>query len=231
MGNPLPKHRAVHDEQKQERRQAILDATWQLFQTTRYEALTMVDIAHALGLAKGTVFLYFKTKESLFLTLVEQQLTVLFTEVNTHLETLAHPSTVPEVAEVLCQSLEARPGLTRLLAILHTMLEQNIDLDTALAFKYFLLEHFQYTGTLLEQCLPFLSPGKGASLLLQSHALVIGLWHLSDPAPIVQQALQQPALHMFEVHFAPEFSTALQALLYGLERTAHKSIQEEEQAL
>ena len=229
MGNTLPRHRAVHDEQKQERRQDILDAAWQLFQTTRYEALTMVDIAHALGLAKGTVFLYFKTKESLFLTLVEQQLTLWFAEVNAHLEALAHPCTVPEVAEVFCHMLEARPGLTRLLAILHTMLEQNIDLDSALAFKFFLLEHFERTGSLLEQCLPFLSPGKGASLLLQSHALVIGLWHLSDPAPIVQQALQQPALRMFEVHFAPEFSTALQALLYGLERTASIDIQEEEQ--
>ncbi len=229
MGNTLPRHRAVHDEQKQERRQAILDMTWQLFQTTRYEALTMIDIARALGLAKGTVFLYFKTKESLFLTLVEQQLTVWFAEVNAHLEALAHPCTIPEVAEVLCQPLETRPGLTRLLAILHTMLEQNIDLDSALAFKLFLLGHFEYTGSLLEQCLPFLLPGKGASLLLQSHALVIGLWHLSDPAPIVQQALQQPTLRMFEVHFAPEFSTALQALLYGLERIASTAIQEEEQ--
>ncbi len=226
MGNILPKHRAVHDEQKQERRQAILDAAWRLFQTTRYEALTMVDIAQALGLVKGTVFLYFKTKESLFLTLVEQQLAFWFAEVNAQLEALSHPCTIPEVADVLCQSLEARPGLTRLLAILHTILEQNIDLDSALAFKYFLLKHFEYTGALLERCLPFLSAGKGASLLLQSHALVIGLWHLSDPAPIVQQALQKPELRMFELHFAPEFSTALQALLYGLERTA---IQLEEQ--
>ncbi len=227
MSGTLPRHRAVHDEQKQERRQAILDTAWRLFQTTRYEALTMVDIAHTLGLAKGTVFLYFKTKESLFLTLVEQQLTIWFAEVNAHLEALSHPCTVSEVADVLCQSIEARPGLTRLLAILHTMLEQNVDLDSALAFKFFLLEHFERTGLLLEQCLPFLLPGKGASLLLQSHALVIGLWHLSDPAPIVQQALQQPALRMFEVHFALEFSTALQALLYGLERTASIDIQEE----
>ncbi len=229
MGNTSPQRRAVHDKQKQERRQAILDEAWRLFQTTRYEALTMIEIAQALGLAKGTVFLYFKTKESLFLALVEQQLTVWFAEVNIHLEALSHPCTIPEVADVLCQSLEARLGLTRLLAILHTMLEQNIDLDAALAFKFFLLEHFEYTGLLLEQCLSFLSPGKGASLLLQSHALVIGLWHLSDPAPIVQQALQQPTLRMFEVHFAPEFSTALQALLYGLERIASTGTQEEEQ--
>ena len=230
MGNNLPRRRAVHDDQKKERRQAILDAAWQLFQTTTYETLTMVDIAHALGLAKGTVFLYFKTKESLFLTLIEQQLILWFTEVNTKLEALSHPCTIPEVAEVLCQPLETRPGLTRLLAILHTILEQNIDLDSAIHFKFFLLEHFQYTGALLEQCLPFLTPGKGASLLLQSHALVIGLWHLSDPAPIIRQALQHPELRLFEVHFAPEFSTALQALLYGLEQKTLIDIQEEEQS-
>ena len=230
MGNTFPRHRAVHDEQKQERRQAILDAAWQLFQTTTYEALTMVDIAHALGLAKGTVFLYFKTKESLFLTLVEQQLSTWFAEVNTQLDALSHPSTIPDVAGILCQQLEVRPSLTRLLAILHTLLEQNIDLDSAIHFKFFLLEHFEHTGLVLERCLPFLTPGKGASLLLQSQALVIGLWHLSDPAPIIRQALQHPELRLFEVHFAPEFSTALQALLYGLERIAHTDIQEEKQS-
>jgi len=58
--------RAIRVEQKREQRHAILDVAWELFQTTKYETLTMGDIAHTLGLAKRAVFLYFKTKEALF---------------------------------------------------------------------------------------------------------------------------------------------------------------------
>jgi TetR/AcrR family transcriptional regulator len=71
----------------------------------------------------------------------------------------------------------------------------------------------------LEQILPFLIPGDGVHLLLRSHALVIGLQHLSNPAPIISEVLQAPDLHIFEIDFAREFSSTLEALLYGLEIT------------
>ncbi len=216
MGIPNEWRRAVSDKQKEERRQAILEAAWHLFQSTSYETLTIIDVARSLGLAKGTVFLYFKTKEALFLALLEQQLTDLFSEVDARLAEMRGGGMIAPVADLICQALVTRPGLTRLLAILHTLLERNIDLKAAIDFKYFLLAHFERTGALLEGCLPFLEVGQGAHFLLQCHALVIGFWHLADPAPIVRQALEQPALHMFNVQFAPEFSAALQALLTGL---------------
>lgn len=212
------RRRAMNDEQKEERKQAILTTAWQLFQTTPYEAVTISEVAEAAKMAKGTIFLYFKTKEALFLALLEQQLESWFAAVDAGLSTIGSGCSIPQIPALLCEQLEARPGLTRLLAILHTILEHHITLDEALRFKYLLKEHFERTGALLEQCLPFLHPGQGAHLLLQCDALVIGFWHLTDPAPIVQQALQQPDLLLFEMHFATELSTAMQALLYGLEK-------------
>jgi len=220
MENHKRQRRAVRDEQKEERRQAIIDKAWQLFQSRTYESLTMANVADALQLAKGTVYLYFKTKEELFLAIEQQQLETFFTEVDAGLSDVRDSGMrdIPEIVELVCEALEQRPGLTRLLAILHTILERNIELETATQFKYMLKAHFEYTGSLLEACLPFLRDGEGAHLLLQSHALVIGLWSLADPAPIIREVLQQPDLQMFEIQFASEFSQALQALLYGLER-------------
>jgi AcrR family transcriptional regulator len=212
----------MRDEQKEERRQAIIDVAWQLFQSRPYESLTMADVADALQLAKGTVYLYFKTKEELFLAIEEQQLEAFFTEVDGELKMISNRDVeaIQEIVKLVCEALERRPGLTRLLAILHTILERNIDLETATRFKYMLKAHFARTGSLLEGCLPFLRDGEGAHLLLQCHALVIGLWSLADPAPIIQEVLQQRDLQMFEIQFASEFSQALQALLHGLERRA-----------
>jgi len=220
MGARSIRRRAVDEEQKEERRRAILEAAWQLFQNTPYDALTIADVAEELHLAKGTVFLYFRTKEALFLAIVEQQLMDWFAEVDAGLASMAAPADIPQVVEMVCRALEARPGLVRLLAILHTLLERNIELAEAVHFKHFLLAHLTQTGTLLEKRLPFLAPGTGAHLLLQSHAMVIGFWHLSDPSPVVREALQRPELRMFDLQFVPEFSNALQALLCGLESTS-----------
>ena len=51
------RQRAVRDEQKMERRQAILETIWQMFLHASYEDVTIAAVAKALGLAKGTVLL------------------------------------------------------------------------------------------------------------------------------------------------------------------------------
>ena len=107
-----------------------------------------------------------------------------------------------------------------LLAKLHNIIEQNIDYDATLRFKRMLLERMSGTGALLEGCLPFLTPGQGAHLLLQAHALIIGLWHLADPAPVARQVLEVPEMAPFVVEFAPEFLKAFTALLRGLASTS-----------
>jgi AcrR family transcriptional regulator len=213
MGTRSIHRKAVGEEQKEERRRAIVDGAWKLFQQTPYEALTIASIAEALDLAKGTIFSYFKTKEALFLAVLEAQLEDWFAEVDAQLARFPVPSSIPQVAEMVCQAL----------AILHTVLERNIDVETAVGFKHFLLEHFAQTGQALERSLPFLKPGQGAHLFLQSYALVIGFWHLADPSPVAKAALTRPELRPFVVKFAPEFSAALQALWYGLERAAQTS--------
>jgi AcrR family transcriptional regulator len=47
------------------RRESILDAATRLFLNVGTEASTMADVAEAAGVAKGTVYLYFDSKEDL----------------------------------------------------------------------------------------------------------------------------------------------------------------------
>ena len=228
MGERSIRRRAVGEEQKEERRQAIIEAAWRLFQHNSYEVLTIAEVAKALDLAKGTVFLYFRTKEALFLAVLERQLAGWFAEVDAGLDALSVPVAIAQVVDILCYGLEEGSGLVRLLSILHTLLEHNIKLGEAIHFKHFLLQHMTQTGTRLERCLPFLTAGRGAHLLLQCQALAIGFWHLADPAPVISVALERPELHAFELQFALEFSHALQALLIGLEVEASMKSQQEE---
>src|SRR5260370_41795774 len=149
--------RARNDEAKQSRRNAILDTTWQLFQGMPYSAIAMAEVAEQAGLAKGTLYLYFKTKEELFLALQEQQLVDWFDEVDRALAADNAVWTSGDIVTLLCGTLERRPGVARLLAILSPTLEQNIPFAEALRFTRALAARLAGTGTLLEVLLPFLS--------------------------------------------------------------------------
>ncbi|MDP9067969.1 MAG: TetR/AcrR family transcriptional regulator [Actinomycetota bacterium] len=55
----------------QQRRQEILDAALRLFNERGFESTTVADIARAAGAAKGTVYLYFPSKEDVLRGLYE----------------------------------------------------------------------------------------------------------------------------------------------------------------
>ena len=132
------RQRARNDEDKQARRAAILTDAGALLREHAYATLTMAQVASACGLAKGTLYLYFRSKEELFLALLERELLEWFSALRGRLEGL------PEVsAEVLgrefATSLERRRLLADLLVLLHTVLEHNVDEEAALRFKAVLL--------------------------------------------------------------------------------------------
>src|SRR5271155_5476537 len=62
--NPRPFH--VHDEQAN-KRERILAAALKLFAHEPYQAVTMDRVAEAAGVAKGTLYLYFPSKDALYL--------------------------------------------------------------------------------------------------------------------------------------------------------------------
>lgn len=57
------------EREKQERRSAIIDAAEQVFFRKGFEAATMDEVAAEAELSKGTLYLYFKSKDELFIAL------------------------------------------------------------------------------------------------------------------------------------------------------------------
>lgn len=211
------KQRAVTDEQRQERRQVLLDAAWQIFQITPYEQISIVDIARAAKLAKGTVYLYFASKEALFLAVQEQQLVEWFEVLEEELSALTGCDDVSEVANVVCGTLASRPALTRLFSILHVVLEQNIDYLTALALKRMLLERITRLGTTMETCLPVLRPGQGAQAAMWIYTFLLGLHQLSNPAPVVREVIRNEAgMELFSFDFCHQCKAVITTLLTGM---------------
>jgi AcrR family transcriptional regulator len=214
----LPRARQHHE--KEARRQDILRAAFNLFERNGYECANAAAIAAEAGLAKGTIYLYFNTKEEIFLELVEQALLSWFEALDEGLRRGGpglFPEPIPpeELGALILDSLAAQPGLVRLLGLLHTTLEPRADRMVALRFREFLADRTLRTGRLLEQRLPFLAEGQGATLLLQVHALVLGFGQFSDPPPHLKALMGSPGLEVLDRDFRSLFAAAFRTLLDG----------------
>ncbi len=64
--------------EKQLRRQAILDAARDCFFTDGFEATTISQIAEEVELSTGTLYLYFKNKEEIYVSILEEGLDILY---------------------------------------------------------------------------------------------------------------------------------------------------------
>ncbi len=208
--------RARSPEDKQQRRQDILDCAWQLFQTRAWAELTMNDVAEASGLSKAALYRYFETKESLFLEVEEARLGEWLQGLGGDLDRLHRPASPEAVGTLIADSLVARPGLPRLLSLLHVSLEQNVPFDAALAFKRALHEWLVRLGARLEAALVSLPTGRGFGAAMQLHALCIGLWQMADAGPVVKRLLERPDLRSLRLDFQPALATGAATLLHGL---------------
>src|ERR1700742_4192082 len=65
--------RARRPEQKEQRREAILGAAAELPRRDGVRAVSLSDIAHAVGIHKSALLRYFKTREQIFLELTARE--------------------------------------------------------------------------------------------------------------------------------------------------------------
>ncbi|HSN17037.1 MAG TPA: TetR family transcriptional regulator [Gammaproteobacteria bacterium] len=211
----MTKHRAVTESQKAARRADILKVALHRFTVTPYESLNMADTAQEVGVAKGTLYLYFSSKEEMFLAICADQLNAWFDELDEGLRPGGDTS-VAGFLKLLGDSLVSRPELLRLIAILHTKLEGNVHAATARKFRTWLDERRRATGALLERRALFLKPSQGADLLLQIHVLVIGFQHLAEPPGGMREALAAPDMASHRVALRESLLRTINTLLTGL---------------
>ena len=216
----LTKQRARRAEDKETRRRDILQAALTLLDERRFADIKMADVAKQVHLAKGTVFLYFPTKEALFLELLEEKLAEWLDEVNAQLDSGKGRWTGARVARLMADTLARHDALTRLLTLVSSVLEHNVDVDRIAGFKQRLIVLLGATGARLEQRLSFVRAGQGTHLLLHLYAIVVGVRQLSDPGPLAREALARPELSSLTFDFETELRSLLSSFFKGLEYQA-----------
>lgn len=167
--------RARSSEDKEARRVAILRVARDLFDRHSFEAIGMAEVATRARLAKGTVFLYFGTKELLFFDLLDEMVAEWLGMVHELVAQDDKPWPSARLARVLTETLTDRPALARLLTLSTTVLEPNVPAQRLGEFRHKLLRRYFSTGALIEQRLGLAHAGDGVTLLTFANAMIVGL--------------------------------------------------------
>jgi AcrR family transcriptional regulator len=172
--------RAYAIEDKDARRRVILAAAADLFSQSR-ELPSVAEVAAVAGLAKGTVYLYFRTKGAIFAEILLEGWGAVIDQLGAAFRP-AEQSQADKVATFLdafVHYLDGNPTLLRLDAIVQGLLERDLDADEVAAFKETLHRRIHLGGAVVDAALG-LPPGRGVELLVRTHALTRGLWSYFD---------------------------------------------------
>jgi AcrR family transcriptional regulator len=175
------RQRAIQAEDKQERHDAILDAAERLLLRSRDRVASVAEVAEEAGLAKGTVYLYFPSKEELLLAVHERRIDGFFRDVIALFDGPS-PAAVDAMLELTHRHLVEPPVFLPLAARCFGLMAHSIPAEAALEFKQRMAGRLERAGAGIERRFPALAPGGGVTLLRRSYALVIGLWQMAADA-------------------------------------------------
>lgn len=181
MNDATVPRRALDAGQKQVKREAILLAARQLYEDSPGELPSAAAIAERAGLAKGTVYLYFRSKEDIFLSLLSEEFSVLLGEIRRGLETVggSNDQLVELFASGYVGWLRGRPLLLRLTSLSPGSLMRGATPDCWLDMRRRLHGDMKSVAGLINTrtCLSLV---EAEALLIKGYALTVGLYQTVD---------------------------------------------------
>ncbi|MEP6649020.1 MAG: TetR family transcriptional regulator [Lapillicoccus sp.] len=200
--------RARRPEHKQQRREAILEAARALALARGVRAITLGDLADAVGLAKSNVVRYFGTREEIFVELCSQEAILLRDRLMPRIATVGRD----ELPAVLAGTLMEHELFCELFSQLTTHLEHHVSFEAAERLK---VTSAQVVGELAEALAARpvgLDVERAGMLLFVTCQLGAGLWAGSRPSDVV---LEVYAAHP-EIVPAPSVRAELERLVTAL---------------
>jgi AcrR family transcriptional regulator len=208
------RQRAIQAVDKEERRHAILDAAERMFINYPDRLANVSEVADAAGLAKGTVYLYFPSKEELLLALHERNSDRFFSVLIERLETREAVS-IDDILAITHEYMVRSPTYLPLAGMCLGTMEKSISPEAAMGFHERMAGRLGRAGAGLERHFARLTPGQGVMLLMHSYGLIIGLWQLAQREQAQEFDPGNRSFDVFRWDYATELDRALRALWAG----------------
>lgn len=182
--------RARDEDQKLARKQTLMESGWQLFKENEGQLPSVAQVVKKAGLAKGTFYLYFKTKEELFLEVLADAVQRFFDNLKNELGSDAID--LDSVIDTFVKHLSNDEALNQLGCMLSGVIEQNTEEAVLLKFKLQMVQMLFEVGGIIssavdraiEEGKPYrpIETGQASRLMLRSYAAFVGIAQMVTPA-------------------------------------------------
>lgn len=122
MGNLKKKlteseEKAQSGSRRDRRRREILRIAAELFSSKSYHDVTMDEVAHEVGIAKGTIYIYFGSKEKLYLEILENAFDELVSLIEREIaKEESAPTKLAQVLKLICRYYSEHKDVLRILS-------------------------------------------------------------------------------------------------------------------
>jgi AcrR family transcriptional regulator len=174
--------RARRPEQKALRREAILGAAAELARRDGVRAVTLGEIARAVGIHKSALLRYFETREQIFLELTGRAWEEWRGATVAALAALA-PGDVDAAAKALAGGFVDRPLLCDLIPHTALNLERHASVEAVRAYKMTSLGAVTAVADALSGPLPELGPAERRELVSYIALLAGSMFQIATPPP------------------------------------------------
>ena len=199
-------------EAREQRINQLLDAAISLWLQHPERISSVAEVADEAGLAKGTVYLYFKSKEDLLLAAHERHAQAFFAA----LIARASKRKQMDFDDMMQLTREHIVGVTAFLplaTLVAGLMSKGVSPETALAFEQRMAARLGTAGELLCTHFPLPDSISGVRLLMRSYALILGLWQLVGNCR--PDCTNDEVSAMLRPDYASELDAALRALWQG----------------
>jgi TetR/AcrR family transcriptional regulator len=215
MGVAVDFQRARKPAEQKLRRAAILRAAAELFDAQGEQGAGLSAIAARAGFTKSNVYRYFESREEVLLSLFVDELTGFVSSFESGIGNCA-PGDLDAIARVSADCFIARPRFCALIAILSSVLEQNVSLEKVIALKQTVAAENVRIASAMASRLPGATLEDCGWVAAMGASMVAGMWPNVTPSPVAAQVLAMPEF----VHLKPvperDLARAMRALLASI---------------
>ena len=177
-----------------QRREEIINACEQLYQTMSFKEITLKEIGKITSFSRPTIYNYFETKEEIFLALFQREYDRWNEELTAILEG-NEKLTKTELSEKIAASLAERKQLLRLLAMNNYDMEANSRQEMLTAFKRSYGGSMQRICMLLEKFCPDMGPADIQKFIYIFFPFMFGIYPYAEVTEKQKTAMKDAGIN------------------------------------
>lgn len=173
-----------------QRREEIINACEQLYQTMNFKDITLKEIGAVTSFTRTSIYNYFQTKEEIFLALYERE----YDRWNEELESIRNSYdslSRSELAEKIASSIANRKQLLKLLSMNNYDMEANSRPELLASFKRAYGESMRNICRLLEKFCPEMTVGEIQNFIYIFFPFMFGIYPYTAVTDKQREAMKQ----------------------------------------